>query len=97
MQESGCRVDLDCGVADDGKAALPAHLGFHQDNVELGFGKAGRIEPHLAAVHKLFRDTDPKSPIHIFFLSRMGMVRSVAAAFIMQLAFKDLSGKQQGM
>ena len=99
LRESGCRVDYiwDCGLEDDGKPAMPAHLGFHEENVELGFAKADRIEQHLAAVHKLFRDTDSKSPIHIFFLSRMGMVRSVAAAFIMQLAFKDLSGKQQGM
>ena len=99
LRESGCRVDYiwDCGLADDGKPPMPAHLGFHEDNVVLGFARADRIEQHLAAVHKKFRDTDSKTPIHIFFLSRMGMVRSVAVAFIMLLAFKDLSGKQQGM
>ena len=101
LRESGCRVDYiwDCGLADDGKPALPTppHLGFHEKNVELVFAMMDRIEQHLAAVHKLFCDTDPQSPIHIFFLSTMGMVRSVATAFIIQLAFKDLSGKQQGM
>ena len=90
LQAGGWCVDYiwDCGLAEDGPV-LPLHLGFFEAFVELQFAKWDRIEQHLAAVHKLFRDTNSTSPIHIFFLSRLGMVRSVAAASIMQLALKE--------
>ena len=103
LRESGCRVDYvwDCGLEDSGhhaeNMARPAHLGFHAENTTRVFINADEIRQHLAAVRKLFQDTDPESPIHIFFLSRMGMVRSVATAFIVQLAFKDLFWEQQGI
>ena len=100
LHESSCQVNYvwDCGMDDESShPGMPAHLGFHPDNIGKVFIHSAEIRQHVAAVHQLFQDTDPESPIHIFFLSRMGMVRSVATAFIVQLAFKDLCWEQQGI
>jgi hypothetical protein len=96
LRRADIRADhvWDCGLGDDG--AHLSLLGFAAENVARTFAWERRIQEQLAIVLQLFVNTDSDSPLRIFFLSRRGCIRSVATAFIVQLAFKDPFGKQQG-
>ena len=93
---AGIHVDhiWNCGLGDDEEH--PSHLGFAAENVERIFACEHHIQEQLAIVLRLLTNTDSDSPLRIFFLSRKGLRRSLATAFIVQLAFKDPFGKQQG-
>jgi hypothetical protein len=96
LRRADIRVDhvWDCGLGDGG--AHLSRLGFAAENVACTFACERHIQEQLAMVLQLFVNTDSDSPLRIFFLSRRGCIRSVATAFIVQLALKDPFGKQQG-
>ena len=93
---AGIHVDhiWNCGLGDDEEH--PSHLGFAAENVARTFACERHFQEQLANVAQLFLNTDSDLPLRIFFLSRRGCIRSVATAFIVQLAVEDPFGKQQG-